>query len=158
MPQTATPKLPLTPAEREALRRAGIRIGELPEFEAGALAEKTGLSPERCQELVALSEFQTLGSVGPSIAADLWALGYRSVEELRGENPTAMFERFEELTGGPVDPCVEDTFRCAVAQATLEDLPPALRHWWRWMNQRGEEAVALPADNGAAPTARQRDR
>jgi hypothetical protein len=61
-----------------------------------------------------------------------------------------MVERFEELVGQPVDPCVEDTFRCAVAQATHGDLPAPLRHWWRWMSQRGEETVMLPAGDETA--------
>lgn len=145
MPRTQTPRLPLAPGEREALRRADIRIGEIVTIDAGALARKSGLPPERCEELRALSEFQALRSVGPSIAADFWALGYRSVADLRDQNPKAMVERFEELVGQPVDPCVEDTFRCAVAQATHDDLPAPLRHWWRWMSQRGEEAVTVPA-------------
>src|SRR5947207_7298540 len=144
MSRRTAPRLPLAADEREALRRSGIRIGDIAELDASALAQESGLPRERCEELRALSEFQALGSVGPSIAADFWALGYRSVADLRDQNPKAMVERFEELVGQPVDPCVEDTFRCAVAQATHGDLPAPLRHWWRWMSQRGEETVTVP--------------
>lgn len=148
MSRKNAPRLPLDPAEREALRRSGIRIGEIAELEASALAKQSGLPRERCEELRALCQFQTLGSVGPSIAADLWALGYRGVADLRDQNPMAMVERLEQQVGRPVDPCVEDTFRCAVAQATHGDLPAPLRDWWCWMSQRGEEAVTLPAGDG----------
>jgi homocysteine S-methyltransferase len=136
-----SPKLPLTEAERRTLRRAGIRLGEIAQIGAETLHEATGWEEERCRMIVALAQFQSLGSVGPSLARDLWDLGFRAVEDLKGANPKEMYEQFGEMAGQRADPCVEDVFRCAVAQAQDPDLPAEMRQWWMWKEERGKPGV-----------------
>jgi hypothetical protein len=80
-------------------------------------------------------DLQRIPGVGPSIAGDLWILGYRSVAELRDENPEAMYRRLCELTGGPVDRCVLYVFRCAVYYASNDLCDPELLKWWNWSDQ-----------------------
>src|SRR5262249_55063382 len=46
----------------------------------------------------AAREFQRLGSVGPACAQDLVLLGFRSIDELRGQDPVALYGRLCELT------------------------------------------------------------
>jgi Pathogenicity locus len=140
----ARPQLDLSDAERRALRRSRVSLSSLPELEAHELERLTDLPVGRCRELIALAGLQRLGSIGPSLARDLWALGIRSPEDLDGRNPRALYERFERMVGQRVDPCVEDTFRCAVAQASIPDLPEELRQWWMWTDQRGLPSVGLP--------------
>jgi hypothetical protein len=145
-----TPKLALDLDEQVAFRKAKVSRTMLSRISATELARVTGIPLERCEKIVALSQFQTLGSVGPAIAEDLWALGYRSIADLRKANPRAMYERLQCLVGKPVDPCVEDVFRCAVAQAIYPELSEPLRQWWMWMDQRGTPSVGLPIlDEGA---------
>lgn len=139
----ATPRLELFPPERQALRKLRIPLRALHTVSPGALAEETSIPRERWEELVTLSLFQTLGSVGPESARDLWALGYRSLDQLRGADPSQMYRRFEGMVGRSVDPCVEDVFRCAVAQALDPELPPERRLWWNWSDQRGRSDVGL---------------
>ncbi|OSM04113.1 helix-hairpin-helix domain-containing protein [Magnetofaba australis] len=134
-------KLPLHDDERRALRGARVRLGDVADLGADALGQATGIAPARCAELTALARFQRLGSVGPSLAADLWRLGYADVENLCGENPAQMYTQFCELVGQRVDPCVEDVFRCAVAQAQNPELPEEQRQWWFWTPMRGQARV-----------------
>ncbi|MBK8980099.1 MAG: WYL domain-containing protein [Planctomycetes bacterium] len=96
-------------------------------------------------ERAAWRGFQRLGSVGPACAHDLILLGFRSADELAGQDPVVLYERLCELTGQRQDPCVEDALRCAIAQVEHPDLPPAWRQWFRWTPLRGKPAGALPA-------------
>ncbi|HEY7020651.1 MAG TPA: helix-hairpin-helix domain-containing protein [Ktedonobacterales bacterium] len=83
-----------------------------------------------------LRDFQRIPGIGPSMADDLWKLGYRSVAELRDEEPEAMYQRLCELSGGHVDRCVLYVFRCAVYFASNEAHDPELLKWWNWSDQR----------------------
>lgn len=101
----------------------------------------TGLGLSRCGDLCASATFQTLSSVGPSMAADIVGLGYHSLAELAKADPNDMYVKFSRKVGRSVDPCVEDVFRCAVAQAREPDLPEEARNWWYWLPFRGTEVV-----------------
>jgi Pathogenicity locus len=57
-----------------------------------------------------LREFQTLGSVGPATAGDLWQLGYRSIAELVDADPEDMYRRMDAIQGPE----------------------PELSKWWAW--------------------------
>ncbi len=86
----------------------------------------------------ALRRLQDLPGIGPSLADDLFMLGYRAPEDLHGANPAQMFMRLEELTGSAQDPCVFDAFQCAVYFASTEDPEPLLSQWWTWSRLRKE--------------------
>jgi hypothetical protein len=83
-----------------------------------------------------LCDFQRIPGIGPSMADDLWRLGYRSVAEMRGGEPEAMYQRLCDLTGGHVDRCVLYVFRCAVYFASNDARDPELLKWWNWSDQR----------------------
>jgi hypothetical protein len=134
----------LTVIERQRLRRAGLRKEQIKDLPPGLLARWTRLPRRRCEQLVALLQFQSLDSVGPATAADLWALGYRSVAALRRARPRRMYDRMCALAGQPLDPCVEDVFRAAVAQAREPGLPPEQRNWWYWRSEREAPASTRP--------------
>ena len=74
---------------------------------------------------------QEIPGVGPSIAADLRALGIRSVAQLRGRSPQRLYERLSALQG-PQDRCVLYVFRCAVYYASTPQPKPFLLKWWNW--------------------------
>ena len=123
-----------------ALRSAGLKKRQLVELPAGLVHSFTGLPIRRCKELRALLRFETLGSVGPSIARDLWSLGYRDVDDLKGEDPHRMYLRLCRLASARIDPCAEDVFRAAVAQAEDPKLAAAKRNWWYWTPMRRGDA------------------
>jgi hypothetical protein len=83
-----------------------------------------------------LRDFQRIPGVGPSMADDLWLLGYRSVAMLCDAEPEAMYQRLCELSGAQVDRCVLYVFRCAVYFASSEAHDPELLKWWNWTDQR----------------------
>ncbi|MBL8735430.1 MAG: hypothetical protein JNL12_03305 [Planctomycetes bacterium] len=100
--------------------------------------------------------FQQLGSVGPATAGDLVLLGFRTIDELRGQDARVLYERMGAETGSRQDPCVEDVFRCAIAQAEHPDLPERLRQWHHWTPLRGEPPGTMPSaePRGDAPALR----
>jgi len=67
---------------------------------------------------------------------DFEILGIRTVAELSKANGATLYERLNEITGTRQDPCVLDTFRCAVAQARNPRLPEAQKDWWYWSRLR----------------------
>jgi hypothetical protein len=83
-----------------------------------------------------LKEFQVIPGVGPNIALDLINLGYKSVEELRGENPGTMYRNLMSLRKQHIDRCVLYVFRCAVYYASNSNHNPYLLKWWNWKDKQ----------------------
>ena len=79
-----------------------------------------------------LRDFRRIPGVGRTIAEDLWSLGLRSVDDLRGGDPQALYERLCELQGVHVDRCMLYVLRCAVYFASRERHDPELLKWWSW--------------------------
>ncbi|TAL69993.1 MAG: pathogenicity locus [Bacteroidetes bacterium] len=79
-----------------------------------------------------LKEFQIIPGVGNSIALDLWELGYRSVIQLKNQNPEKMYNKFCHLKGMHIDRCLLYVFRCAVYFASNKIHNPELLKWWNW--------------------------
>jgi hypothetical protein len=74
--------------------------------------------------------------VGPSIAADLFLLGVRSVSDLQNRKPEQLYQRHIQQVGRHVDRCVLYTFRCAVYYASNRAHEPRLLKWWNWKDRR----------------------
>ena len=87
---------------------------------------------ELAKKNACLKELQRIPGVGPSIAQDLYGLGYRSVADLRGEDPEAMYRTQCRRQGGHVDRCVLYVFRLAVYFASTPEHDPELLKWWSW--------------------------
>ena len=130
-------KLNMLPEERAALRRHGLRVASLTGSDPQALAALCALPLARCRYLVAMADFQTLASVGPAAAQDLWDLGCRSLHDLADRDPVDMYHDLSLRMGIELDPCVEDVFRCAIAQVRDPQLPADRRNWWYWKPLRG---------------------
>jgi hypothetical protein len=107
-------------------------------------------SPERSAHRAALTALRTLPGIGPSLAQDLYDLGFRAPAELVGADPMTMYRRLEALSGFRQDPCVLDTFRCAVYAASTGEPDPERLKWWVWSRMR--LAGELP---GAGPVVEQ---
>ena len=95
----------------------------------------------------ALKALQTIPSVGPSLAADLVALGIHQVSDLKGRDPEQLYQQLCTQTGHHHDRCVLYTFRTAVYFASTPHPEPAKLQWWNW---KDAPAVALQARKAAA--------
>lgn len=82
-----------------------------------------------------LKEFQRIPGVGRKLAYDFVDLGYRSVEELRGEDPEEMYRKLCTLRARHIDRCVLYVFRTAVYFAGNSVHEPELLKWWNWKDK-----------------------
>jgi len=85
-------------------------------------------------------KLRDLAGVGPSIEKDLHQLGVQNVDQLKKQDGKKLYLRLCDLTGVRQDPCVEDTFVCAVAQAKDPNLPEEKTKWWYWSRVRKGQA------------------
>lgn len=81
------------------------------------------------------SDLESAPGVGPSTARALRDLDIYRLQDLRGANPEAMYDRLRVLRGEYLDRCVLYVFRCAVYFANNADHDPELLKWWNWKNR-----------------------
>ena len=84
-----------------------------------------------------LKAFRQIPGVGKSIANDLWNMGFRSLQELKDQDPETMYDKFCELQGTQVDRCMLYVFRCAVYYTSHEQHEPEKLKWWNWKTEQG---------------------
>ena len=72
--------------------------------------------------------------VGKSIASDLWHIGIKKVDDLKGQNPEELYELSNRFAGITQDRCLLYVFRCAVyyAETPAENRDPEKLKWWNW--------------------------
>ncbi len=78
------------------------------------------------------SPLQTVPGIGPAVAAKLNWLGIMEPQELCGQDPQELYDRYQDLVGHPVDRCLLYVFRCAVYYCETEKPDPELLKWWNW--------------------------
>ena len=83
-----------------------------------------------------MSELQSIPNVGPAIARKLARVDIASVEDLRGCDGEALFERLCALDACRHDPCLLDTFVAAVDYANGAPARP----WWEYSRERKARA------------------
>lgn len=79
-----------------------------------------------------LNEFQTLSGVGKATAQDLWDLDFRSLDELKNQDPQELYDRLCQLQATQLDRCVLYVFRCIVYQVNTNVPNKKLLLWWNW--------------------------
>lgn len=79
-----------------------------------------------------LKDLMRLPGVGPSIAGDLWELGFRKAGDLKGQDPEALYLRHCDLKGCRIDRCWLYVARCAVYFASRARHHPEKLKWWHW--------------------------
>jgi hypothetical protein len=84
---------------------------------------------------LALKQLQKIPGVGKSISEDLWELGIRSVNDLKGKDPEKLYARRCTQVGMRIDPCLLYVFRGAVYYASYTRHDPELLKWWNWKNR-----------------------
>ncbi|WP_410511522.1 helix-hairpin-helix domain-containing protein [Paenibacillus sp. BR2-3] len=133
MKKNKSPKLELTTLERKELRSNKILISEIHKITLNEICSILKVSESRAKELKALSEFQSLPSIGPKFAKDLLMLGYYSWNELRDKDGARLFYDLEHLYGERIDPCVEDQFRFIIYYANNSCYG---KQWWDFTEER----------------------
>jgi hypothetical protein len=85
-----------------------------------------------------LKELQKIPGVGKAVAADLYEMGYTTIDSLKNENPEHMYVLHNELKGQVQDICMLYTFRCAVyfAKTPPKKQDPEKLKWWYWMDKK----------------------
>lgn len=82
---------------------------------------------------------EQLPNIGPSMAADLRALGIQHPRELAQRDALALYRALCTLTGKRQDPCVLDTFMAATD--FMRGAAPA--PWWAYTAQRKQQYGTL---------------
>jgi hypothetical protein len=82
----------------------------------------------------AVKELMTIPGVGKSIANDLWRIGIKKIEDLKGTDPTELYGLSNREAGVTQDRCLLYTFRCAVyfANTPTKKQNPEKLKWWNW--------------------------
>jgi len=142
--------LAITPDEMRKLRALRIRKHEIHHHSVSELQAWMDISDTRAKELYALSEFQSIPSLGIRFAHDLISIGYYSLNDLKGKDGAKLTLQYEKLIGAWIDPCVEDSFRLAVHYAKH---PDSKLNWWDFTAERKayREKHGYPADRPKKP-------
>ena len=77
-----------------------------------------------------------LRSVGPATLSDFALLGINTVEALACCDAGELYVRLCAVTGQRHDPCCEDVFAAAIAQACDPLLPREQQDWFWWSRRR----------------------
>ena len=90
--------------------------------------------PNKClaKSRESVTSFEQIPNVGPRIAGDFRRLFVQHPHHLAGQDPYALYDRLNDLTGTRHDPCVLDTFIAAVRY--MEGAPKT--PWWKYTPER----------------------
>lgn len=137
-------------AEKKKLREHKIKLKEIHLHSIGDLQQLLNVSKIRAMELYAISEFQSLPSIGIRFAQDLISMGYYSLNDLRKKDGAKLTDQFEAQSGVWIDSCVEDQFRLVVHYANH---PDSKLNWWDFTKERKafREKYGYPKSRPANP-------
>ena len=88
-------------------------------------------------------QLSDLHGIGRAMLKDFDLLGVRSVSQLARCDGDELYHRLSKITNTRMDPCVHDTFVCAVEQARNPDLPREKCDWWYWSSIRKKSGIKL---------------
>ena len=81
-------------------------------------------------------QLRDLRGIGRKMLEDFELLGIHSVRQLKSGDAQKLYDRMCDISGARQDPCVLDTYRCAIEQARDPNLPEEQRDWWYWSRVR----------------------
>jgi AraC-like DNA-binding protein len=143
-------RLDILITEKKKLRANKIKLSEIHHHSVEHLRTLLGISKIRAMELRAISEFQTIPSIGIRFAMDLISLGLYSIQDLKGKDPAKLVDRMERQLGAWIDPCVEDQMRLCVHYAQHFD---SRMNWWDFTKERKafRQQYGYPASRPKTP-------
>ena len=85
----------------------------------------------------AIKELMIIPGIGKSIANDLWKIGIKKVDDLKGMNPEVLYNLSNKVADVVQDRCLLYTFRCAVyfADTNEKKRDPEKLKWWNWKDE-----------------------
>jgi len=97
-------------------------------------------------------QLRELRGIGKRMLEDFDLLGIKSVRQLKAQDAAKLYRRMCEITGARQDPCVYDTYRCAIEQARNPNLPEEQKDWWYWSRiRKASGKPEVPATSVAGP-------
>ena len=79
-----------------------------------------------------IKALEKIPGVGKVIAQDFMAIGIKSYDDLKGQEPEQLYERLCDYKATRVDRCMLYVFRCAVYWASNDEHDQELLKWWNW--------------------------
>ena len=89
-----------------------------------------------------MSELRKIPNVGKATEADLIAMGYTTIESLRGADPQRLYEQECALRGQTIDRCQLYLYRAVVYWVNTPSPDPEKSKWWYWKDEYLEPAPA----------------
>lgn len=85
-----------------------------------------------------IKELTIIPGVGKSIAADLYNIGIRKIEDLKGKDPEILYHHSNQFAGCTQDRCLLYVFRCAVyfAETPTNKQDKERLKWWNWKDRK----------------------
>lgn len=85
-----------------------------------------------------IKDLTRIPGVGKSLATDLYNIGIRSVEDLKGKDPELLYDQSNQFAGCVQDRCVLYVFRCAVyfAETPANEQNSEQLKWWNWKDKK----------------------
>jgi len=76
--------------------------------------------------------------VGKSIATDLYNIGIRHIDDLKGKDPEMLYNSSNQFAGCIQDRCLLYVFRCAVyfAETPTNNQDSEKLKWWNWKDKK----------------------
>lgn len=86
----------------------------------------------------AIKELTIIPGVGKSIATDLYNIGIRHVDDLKGKNPETLYDQSNRFAGCIQDRCLLYVFRCAIyfAETPADRQEAEKLKWWNWKDKK----------------------
>jgi hypothetical protein len=82
-----------------------------------------------------LKKLEQIPGVGKVIARDMMAIGIKSCDDLKGQEPEQLYEKLCDYKATQVDRCMLYVFRCAVYWASNDEHDGELLKWWNWKDK-----------------------
>jgi len=85
-----------------------------------------------------LKQLKLIPGVGKSIAIDLWNIGLRNIDDLKGKSPEKLYEQSNQFAGMLQDRCLLYVYRCAVYFAETDENKREAEKlkWWNWKDKK----------------------
>lgn len=89
-----------------------------------------------------ICDFEQIVNVGPATAQDFRLLGFKTPQELIGQDPANLFVRLNKATKTRQDPCVLDVLMASID--FMNGGPP--KPWWDFTDERKKKYSHLYQD------------
>lgn len=85
-----------------------------------------------------IKSLTVIPGVGNSIATDLYNIGIRQINDLKGKDPEVLYESSNNFAGCVQDRCLLYVFRCAVyfAETPKDKQDSEKLKWWNWKDKK----------------------